>query len=109
MAFQANAAWLEVTGKAPILESDSTARINALEDATYQAMLYSGADIASFNHIKPYFATEKEEYQFSGNSIRHVMVLKQKKKAAICTLRHVLMCIHRQIVATKINTRKEYC
>lgn len=81
MAFQANAAWLEVTGKAPILESDSTARINALEDATYQAMLYSGADIASFNHIRPYLATEKEEYQFSGNSIRHVMVLKQQKKS----------------------------
>jgi flagellar H-ring protein FlgT len=81
MAFQANAAWLEVTGKAPILESDSTARINALEDATYQAMLYSGADIASFNHIRPYLETEKEEYQFSGNSIRHVMVLKQNKKS----------------------------
>jgi len=80
-SFCVNAAWLEVTGQATMLESESTARTNALEDAVYQAMLYSGADISSFSHIKPYLASEREEYQFSGNEVRHVMVLKTRKKS----------------------------
>ncbi|WP_299016057.1 flagella assembly protein FlgT [uncultured Photobacterium sp.] len=79
-SFQANAAKMEVTGTAMILESESTARINALEDAVYQAMGYVGADIASFSHLRPYLATEQQEYQFSGNEVRHVMVLDTKKK-----------------------------
>ncbi|MDX1302384.1 flagellar assembly protein FlgT [Photobacterium sp.] len=80
-SFCVNAAWLEVTGQAAMLESESTARSNALEDAIYQAMLYSGADISSFSHIKPYLVSEREEYQFSGNEVRHVMVLKTQKKS----------------------------
>ncbi len=78
---QANAAWMEVTGSAVMLESESSARINALEDAVYQAMSYAGADIASFSHLRPYLTTEQAEYQFSGSEVRHVMVLDTKKKS----------------------------
>ncbi|MCG7585486.1 flagellar assembly protein T N-terminal domain-containing protein, partial [Photobacterium sp. OFAV2-7] len=73
-AFQLNAAWLEVTGSAVMLESEKTARTNALEDAVYQAMGYAGADLASFPKLKPFLASVRDEYQFSGNEVRHVMV-----------------------------------
>ncbi|MCW8328150.1 flagellar assembly protein FlgT [Photobacterium sp. SDRW27] len=81
VSFQLNAAWLEVTGSAVLLESESTARTNALEDAVYQAISYAGADIASFSHLQPYLSSEREEYQFSGSEVRHVMVLKTRKKS----------------------------
>lgn len=70
-----HAAWMEVTGSAAMLESESNARANALEDAVYQAMAHAGADIASFSHLKPYLATTRKEYQFSGNEVRHIVVL----------------------------------
>ena len=79
-AFQLNAAWLEVTGSAVLLESDSRARTIALEDAVYQAMSYAGADIASFSQIRPYLSADQKEYQFSGNEVRHIIVVKQSKK-----------------------------
>jgi len=81
VSFQLNAAWVEVTGTAMLLESEHTARTNALEDAVYQAMGYVGADIASFSHLKPYLSSMQEEYQFSGNEVRHVMVLETRKKS----------------------------
>ena len=80
-SLQLNAAWLEVTGSAVLLESESNARTNALEDAVYQAMNYAGADIASFSHLKPYLSSDQGEYQFSGNEVRHVIVLKKRKKS----------------------------
>ncbi|MGF1691142.1 flagellar assembly protein FlgT [Photobacterium kagoshimensis] len=76
---QALAAWLEVTGQAKILESDKAARNNALEDAVYQAILYSGADASSFSHLRPYLSQERSEYQFSGNEVRNVSIVKAKK------------------------------
>ncbi|HIF9057188.1 TPA: flagellar assembly protein FlgT [Photobacterium damselae] len=76
----AHAKWLEVTGQAVILESESTARINALEDAIYQAMIFSGADIATLSNIKPYLSEKNKEYRFSGNEVRQVSVLKTDKQ-----------------------------
>lgn len=79
--FQLNAAWLEVTGSAVMLESEKTARTNALEDAVYQAIGYAGADLASFPKLKPFLASVRDEYQFSGNEVRHVMVTETRKKS----------------------------
>ncbi|MGF1714659.1 flagellar assembly protein FlgT [Photobacterium chitinilyticum] len=79
--FQLNAAWLEVTGSAVLLESENTARTNALEDAVYQAMGYAGADLGSFPNLRPYLSSERAEYQFSGNEVRHVMVIQTRKKS----------------------------
>lgn len=74
------AAWFEVTGSAVQLESESLARQNALEDAIFQAISYSGADIANFSNLRPYLATKRDEYQFSGSEVRHVSVLKTRKR-----------------------------
>ncbi|RWX56517.1 flagellar assembly protein FlgT [Photobacterium chitinilyticum] len=81
VTFQLNAAWLEVTGSAVLLESENTARTNALEDAVYQAMGYAGADLGSFPNLRPYLSSERAEYQFSGNEVRHVMVIQTRKKS----------------------------
>ncbi|UXI00611.1 flagellar assembly protein FlgT [Photobacterium sp. TY1-4] len=75
------AAWLEVTGSAVMLESEHNARTNALEDAVYQAMAHAGADIASFSHLKPYLSSARTEYQFSGNEVRHIVVLKSGQQS----------------------------
>ncbi|PSV46578.1 flagella assembly protein FlgT [Photobacterium sp. GB-36] len=74
-----SAQWVEVTGEAVILESEETARVNALEDAVYQAMRHAGGEIATLPSLKPYFAESKQQYRFSGNEIRNVTVLEQKK------------------------------
>ncbi|PSV39319.1 flagellar basal-body protein [Photobacterium sp. GB-27] len=74
-----SAQWVEVTGEAVILESEETARVNALEDAVYQAMKHAGGEIATLPSLKPYFAESKQQYRFSGNEIRNVTVLEQKK------------------------------
>ena len=74
-----SAQWVEVTGEAVILESEETARVNALEDAVYQAMKHAGGEIATLPSLKPYFAEPKQQYRFSGNEIRNVTVLEQKK------------------------------
>ena len=62
-----SAQWVEVTGEAVILESEETARVNALEDAVYQAMKHAGGEIATLPSLKPYFAEPKQQYRFSGN------------------------------------------
>lgn len=74
-----SAQWVEVTGEAVILESEETARVNALEDAVYQAMKHAGGEIATLPSLKPYFTEPKQQYRFSGNEIRNVTVLEQKK------------------------------
>ncbi|PSW19571.1 flagellar basal-body protein [Photobacterium sanctipauli] len=81
LSSQSFAAWFEVTGSAVQLESESTARKNALEDAVFQAMSYSGADISTFGYLQPYLETERSEYQFSGNEVRHVSVVKTRKRS----------------------------
>lgn len=71
-----NAAWYEVTGASTVLESREKARERALEDAVYQALLFSGADIAGLTSIRPYLKETRVDYQFSGDEIRHIQVLK---------------------------------
>ncbi|MEI8609615.1 flagellar assembly protein T N-terminal domain-containing protein [Enterovibrio sp. Hal110] len=82
----ANAAWYEVTGVSTILENKDQARERALEDAIYQAIKFSGADIAGLTAIRPYLKETRNDYQFSGNEIRHVQVLKSKQSDGVIKL-----------------------
>ncbi len=73
-----NAQWVQVTGEAIILESKATARVNALENAVFQAMTFTGGEIASLPQLKTYLQEDRQQYRFSGNEIRHISVLEQK-------------------------------
>ena len=73
-----NAQWVQVTGEATILESKATARVNALENAVFQAMRFTGGEIASLPMLKTYLQENRQQYRFSGNEIRHISVLEQK-------------------------------
>ena len=73
-----NAQWVQVTGEATILESKATARVNALENAVFQAMKFTGGEIASLPMLKTYLQENRQQYRFSGNEIRHISVLEQK-------------------------------
>ncbi|PQJ89771.1 flagellar assembly protein FlgT [Aliivibrio sifiae] len=76
----ASAEWFEVTGSASVLTSKNAARTNALEDAAYQAMLFSGADISRLKDLKVFLENDEKRYQFSGSEIRSIEVVKEKKK-----------------------------
>lgn len=102
----ANAEWFEVTGSASVLTSKNAARPHALEDAAYQAMLFSGADISRLNDLKVFFENDEKRYQFSGSEIRSIEVVKEKKKTGSYTLLLVLIFTLRQTVAMLVNTRK---
>ncbi|CZF77091.1 flagella assembly protein FlgT [Grimontia marina] len=81
-----NAAWYEVTGLSTVLESKEQARERALEDAIYQALKFSGADIAGLTSIRPYLKEAKDDYLFSGDEIRHIQVLETKEKSGVMKL-----------------------
>ena len=76
----ANAEWFEVTGSASVLTSKNAARSHALEDAAYQAMLFSGADISRLKDLKVFLETDEKRYQFSGSEIRSIEVVKEKNR-----------------------------
>lgn len=76
----ASAEWFEVTGSASVLTSKNAARSHALEDAAYQAMLFSGADISRLKDLKTFLENNEKHYQFSGSEIRSIEVVKEKKK-----------------------------
>nr|VVV04789.1 hypothetical protein AW0309160_02198 [Aliivibrio wodanis] len=76
----ANAEWFEVTGSASVLTSKNAARTHALEDAAYQAMLFSGADISRLKDLKVFLENDEKRYQFSGSEIRSIEVVKEKKR-----------------------------
>lgn len=76
----ASAEWFEVTGSASVLTSKSAARSHALEDAAYQAMLFSGADISRLKDLKIFLENDEKRYQFSGSEIRSIEVVKEKKR-----------------------------
>lgn len=81
-----HAAWYEVTGSSTILESKEKAKERALENALYQAILFSGADLAGLANIRPYLSETKNDYQFSGDEIRHIQILESKEIAGVITL-----------------------
>ncbi|USD64617.1 flagellar assembly protein FlgT [Vibrio sp. SCSIO 43136] len=73
-SFAAKAAWYEVEGVATISTSKSTARMNALEDAIYKAMSFTGADIGTISFLQPYIEESREEYQFTNHEVRYIRV-----------------------------------
>lgn len=95
----AHAEWFEVTGSASVLTSKDAARANALEDAAYQAMLFSGADISRLKDLKIFLENDNKRYQFSGSEIRSIEVVKEKKKTTKFILPLVLISTLRQTVA----------
>ncbi|WP_096619504.1 flagella assembly protein FlgT [Candidatus Enterovibrio altilux] len=74
-----NAAWYEVTGVSSVLENKAQARQHALEDAIYQAIKFSDADIGGLTVLRPYLKELKDDYLLSGNEIRQIQVLKTKQ------------------------------
>ncbi|PMH41005.1 flagellar basal-body protein [Vibrio sp. 10N.286.49.B3] len=75
-----HASWYEVTGVATIVASDDEARINALEDAVYKAVSFSGADIGSISNLRTYLAEDRNEYQFTNHEVRYIEVDSKKKR-----------------------------
>lgn len=77
------AEWFEVTGESSILESTQEARQRALEDAVFQVLEFSGADLGTLAEIKPYLATEKRNYVFRGNEIRQINIVKSRANEGV--------------------------
>jgi hypothetical protein len=74
VAFPVSASWYEVTGSAAIVSSPEQAQIYALEDAIYQAVSFSGADIGSISNLYPLLNAKQTEYQLSNHEIRYIIV-----------------------------------
>ncbi len=81
-----HAAWFEVTGTSTVLESKEKARERALENAVYQALLFSGADIAVLPSLRPYLAEDRNDYKFSGNELRHIEVLQKRDRGGVISI-----------------------
>ncbi|CAM3752700.1 hypothetical protein VA7868_00688 [Vibrio aerogenes CECT 7868] len=76
----AMAAWYEVTGTSYVVSSQKKASVQALEDAIYQAVSFSGADIGSISPLFPLLDSDKSEFQFTNHEIRYILVEKREIK-----------------------------
>lgn len=76
MAFSplASAAWYEVIGSAAIVATEKQAELNALEDAVYRAVRFSGADVGAVRNIFPLLTANKKEFQFTNHEVRYIQV-----------------------------------
>lgn len=72
------AEWFEAKGTASFVASEETARVNALEDALYQGMKFSGADIGSLASLRPFLEQKRSEYQFTNHEVRYIRVVESK-------------------------------
>ncbi|MFB9134997.1 flagellar assembly protein FlgT [Vibrio olivae] len=72
------AAWYEVTGSASIVSSQEKARTDALEDALYKAVSFSGADIGSISNLRQYIESNRQQYQFSNHEVHYVLIEKEQ-------------------------------
>lgn len=81
------AEWYEVNGTSTFVSSEETARIHALEDAIYQAMKFSGADIGTLSMLRPFLEEKRNEYQFTNHEVRYIRVLNSKSNDGNMTLR----------------------
>nr|WP_086941140.1 flagella assembly protein FlgT [Thaumasiovibrio occultus] len=77
------AAWFEVSGQANIVESTAAARNHAIEDAVFQAIYYSGADLSTFQYLQPLLTQEKDNYLLSGHEVREIQVSAENKANGI--------------------------
>ncbi len=89
LSHSVQAEWYEVTGKSSILESVNDARARALEDALFQVLEFSGADIGTIVSLRPHLAENKDRYVFQGNEVNQINVIKaeRKNKAVNITVR----------------------
>jgi len=72
------AEWFEAKGTASFVASEETARVNALEDALYQGMKFSGADIGSLASLRPFLEQKRSEYQFTNHEVRYIRVVESE-------------------------------
>ncbi|MDN3697812.1 flagellar basal-body protein [Vibrio sp. 03-59-1] len=79
-SFSVNASWYEVTGVATIVSSDEVARVHALEDAVYQAVNFSGANIGSISALRPFLEESRKEYQFTNHEVRYILIESQRSR-----------------------------
>ncbi|MDV7104082.1 flagellar assembly protein FlgT [Vibrio sp. TH_r3] len=79
--------WYEVSGSATYVSSQETARVYALEDAIYQAMKFSGADIGTLSTLRPFLEERKSEYQFTNHEVRYIRVLDSRTQNGNMVLR----------------------
>lgn len=81
------AEWYEVNGTSVYVSSEETARVHALEDAIYQAMKFSGADIGTLSTLRPFLEEKRNEYQFTNHEVRYIRVLNSKSNNGNMVLR----------------------
>lgn len=81
------AAWYEVTGTAAVVSTEDKARQNALEDALYKALSFTGGDIGSISSLMPLLENEKKEYQFAGHEVRAIRIEKSKVRNNVMQLK----------------------
>lgn len=74
-----HSAWYEVSSVSSFVTNADTARVNAIEDAIYQAVKFSNADLSSLKNIRPFLEVKKDNYQFIENEIRQVIIKDVKK------------------------------
>ncbi|RQW63984.1 flagellar assembly protein FlgT [Vibrio viridaestus] len=70
----AMAAWYEVIGSSAIASTEDRAKLNALEDAIYRAVQFSGADIGAVSNLYPMLNTQQNEFQFTNHEVRYILV-----------------------------------
>jgi hypothetical protein len=69
-----HAAWYEVTGRSSIVSTQEQARLQALEDAIYQAVNFAGADIGSISNLLPLLDANRNEFLFTNHEVRYVLI-----------------------------------
>lgn len=102
----ASAEWYEVNGSADFVSSEETARIHALEDALYQGMKFSGADIGSLSALRPFLEEKRTEYQFTNHEVRYIRVMRSKTSNGKLSLR-VQMDIYPSATGCHVNQYKK--
>lgn len=102
----AHSEWYEASGTADYVSSKETARINALEDALYQGMKFSGADIGSLSALRPFLEESSSEYQFTNHEVRYIRVVESNADDGKMTLR-VQMDIYPSATGCHVNQYKK--
>lgn len=76
-------AWYEVTGRSPIVATQEKARLDALEDAVFKAVNFSGADIGSISNLLPLLDANRDQFIFSSHEVRSIIVDNREVKNGI--------------------------
>ncbi|MGL6314409.1 flagellar assembly protein T N-terminal domain-containing protein [Vibrio sp. WXL103] len=77
------AAWFEVTGSATVTSTNDAAKVEALEDALYQAISFAGGDIGAISNLTPLLESNRKQYNFSGHEVREIVIEQQRASGGI--------------------------